>query len=158
MSEIDYLRKLLKEQKLTLALGESVTCGLAAYKMNSRPGTSEIFKGSVVAYNEDVKKNLLKIDAALIETYSAESQEVTDAMVAGLQNLIKADVYAAITGLAGTGGTESKKKPVGTIFISVLYNGKISRTRKRFYGSPFEVKRKACSLLFSEIAKAIEKE
>lgn len=157
MDEIQKLRKFLKENNLTVAFAESVTCGLASYKMNTTPGTSDIFKGSIVAYNEDVKRNLLRIDSKLIDQYSAESQEVTDAMVISISRLIDANVYAAITGLASPGGTETKGKPIGTVFISILYNENLFSIRERFYGTPYQVKTKACNLLFRKIIEVVQK-
>lgn len=157
MNELHRVRKVLRERQLTLALAESVTCGLASYKMNISSGTSDIFKGGIVAYNEEVKTGLLGIDKKLIDTFSAESQEITDAMAISLAKLIHADVCAAITGLSAPGGTESKEKPVGTVFIAIFYQQKILKCRRRFYGSATIVKRKACNLLFGEIVKALKK-
>jgi PncC family amidohydrolase len=149
------LVKTLLENKLSLALAESVTCGLAAHQLNSVKGTSEVLKGSIVCYDEEVKIKLLKIPRRLINDFTAESAQVTDALAENLGRLISADVYAAVTGLAAPGGSESKTKPVGTIFFSVLFKNKMHRLKKRFRGKPLEIKKKTCDELYSLIISAI---
>jgi nicotinamide-nucleotide amidase len=149
--------KFLQKNNLTIAFAESVTCGLAAHQLSAVKGTSEVLKGSIVCYDEKVKSNLLKISQRLIDKHTAESQQVTDAMAKSLKNLIAADIYAAVTGLASDGGSESKKKPVGTIFFSVIKENRTFKMKKRFYGSPLEIKIKACNALYEFIVSAISK-
>lgn len=157
MAVVEALIKSLRQRKMKLALAESMTCGLASYKMNSCSDTSSVFTGSIVSYNEEVKTGLLKIDKNTLETYTAESQEVTNAMVVQLSTLISADVHAAITGLSAPGGSESKEKPVGTIFISLLFKGEIFRLRSVLDGTATEITEKSCDLLFGFIKETIEK-
>lgn len=150
-SLVDQLLKILIEKKLTVALAESVTCGLASHQMNIAKGTSQVLIGSIVCYNEKVKTDLLKVDPLLIEKYTAESQEVTDALATNLKNIIPADIHAAITGLAAPGGSENSSKPVGTVFLSLLYKGQLIRDKKVFIGSPFAIKKRACESLYRMI-------
>src|ERR1044071_6066744 len=97
------LVKMMQEKKLKLALAESMTCGLAAFQLSSVKGTDEVLQCSIVCYDEDVKKKCLRIPNSLIKKFTAESQEVTDALSKNLQSIIEADVHAAITGLATDG-------------------------------------------------------
>lgn len=150
------LVQLLREKNLCLALVESVTCGLASHQLSTCIGTTEVFKGSIVCYAPEVKTTLLKINAALIRKYTAESQQVTDALAARLGSLIEADIYGAITGLAAPGGSESRSKPVGTIFISVMYKGQLHKEKKLFRGTPTEIRKKACLALYKKIIKVID--
>src|SRR4051794_28794817 len=108
--------KQLQEKNLILALAESVTCGLAAHKLSTAPGTSDVLAGSIVCYTPEVKRDLLGVSQKLIDRYTCESMEVTEALAKNLGKLIDADIYAALTGLASPGGSETKDKPVGTIF------------------------------------------
>ena len=156
-SLVKKLMKRLIEKKLTVAFAESVTCGLVSHQLNITTGTSEIFMGSIVCYNEKVKMDLLKVKPSLIKKYTAESQEVTDALVKNLPQLIPADVFVAITGLDADGGSESPEKPVGTVFFSFLYNGKIVRRRKVFKGSPLAIKKSACEEVYKLILEELEK-
>jgi nicotinamide-nucleotide amidase len=150
------LANFLKENKLTIAFAESITCGLAANKLGTINGTSDILSGSIVCYSEEVKIKLLGVDKNLIEKDTAESQTVTDAMALNLSKLIPADIHAATTGLAAPGGSETKSKPVGTVFYSVRFKNKLYKMNKRFYGSPLQVKEKACSELFKFITRKIK--
>src|SRR5688500_3004153 len=102
-----------------------MTSGLAAHKLGSISGTSDVLTGSIVCYSKNVKTDLLKVNKKLIDKYSLESQQVTDALALNLSKIIHADVYAAITGLAAPGGSESVSKPVGTVFYSFLYRGRL---------------------------------
>jgi len=139
----------LKEQSLTIAFAESMTCGMAAMKVGNVSGTSEAFLGSIVCYDASVKTDLLKVPPQLIKKYTAESQQVTDKMAQLLTKKMRADISAGITGLAAPGGSETKQKPVGTVFISLYLKGKLFRKKKKFNGSPLEIKKKACDELFT---------
>lgn len=73
---------------------------------------------------------------------------MTNALAKKLRKLIKADICAAITGLAAPGGSETKDKPVGTVFFSVLYKGKLYKQKKKLKGTPVQIKKKACRKLY----------
>jgi len=147
----------LKENELTIAFAESMTCGLLAHKLGSVSGTSDFLAGGIVCYSEDVKNNLLKVSKKLIEKHTAESQTVTDALALNLRKIIAADIHAAITGLATDGGTETKSKPVGTVFFSLVYKNKIYKLKKKFNGSPLKIKQKACEEFSRFIIKRLKK-
>lgn len=146
----------LKEHKLTIALAESITCGLATHKLGSISGTSDVLAGSIICYSPEVKTSLLKIKKNFIERHTAESTIVTNELAKQLSKIIKADIHAAITGLASPGGSETKSKPVGTVFFSFLYRRKIYKMEKRFLGSPLEIKEKACDQLFKFITTQLK--
>ena len=150
------LANILTEKCLKVAFAESMTCGLASHKLGTVSGTSEILMGSVICYDEKVKTDLLKVSKQLIKKYSAESQQVTDKLAINLSRLIKADICAAVTGLAAPGGSESKSKPVGTVFFSVYFRNKIYKLRKLYNGSPLLIKKKACDDLFRFITSKIK--
>jgi nicotinamide-nucleotide amidase len=149
------LVKTLQQKKLTLALAESVTCGLAAHQLSLVKGTSDVLQGSIVCYDEKVKRGLLQVSKALIEKHTTESQQVTDALAKNLEGLLEADIYAAITGLADEGGSETKEKPVGTVFLSIYYKRRFFRRRKLFRGSPLTISKKACKALYEFILETV---
>jgi PncC family amidohydrolase len=155
-SAAEKLGQLLLKSNLTLAMAESISCGCASNDLGNVEGTSLFFKGSIVCYNEEVKTELIGISKTLLKTHSAESQQVTDALALKLKKLIDADIHAAVTGLAAPGGSETAEKPVGTVFISVLNKGKLYKMQRRFYGSPQEIKEKACKTLFQFIYKCVK--
>jgi nicotinamide-nucleotide amidase len=103
---------LLKGRRLGLA--ESCSGGLLAARITAVPGASEYMTGSVVAYSNEAKAELLGVDAALIEAKGAVSPEVAEAMAIGALERFGADVAVSITGIAGPDGG-SEEKPVGYV-------------------------------------------
>jgi PncC family amidohydrolase len=156
-SVIKKLINTLIEKKHTVAFAESVTCGLACDGLNSTPGTSEVLMGGIVCYNEKVKINLLIVKPSVKKKFTAESQEVTDALAKNLPQLIGADIHVAITGLNADGGSETPEKPVGTIFFSMLYKKKLFRRCKVFKGTPLEIKKSACEEAYQLILEELDK-
>jgi len=109
---------ILISKGLMVATAESCTGGNIAHKFTLIPGSSEYFKGSVVAYSNEVKVNVLGVSVDDLEVHGAVSQEVVEQMADGVRKLLKTDVSIATSGIAGpTGGTT--EKPVGTVWISV---------------------------------------
>jgi nicotinamide-nucleotide amidase len=149
------LVKLLQSRNMKLALAESMTCGEAAGRLASVQGTADVLLCSVVCYHESAKTCLLKVSRRTLKKFSAESQETTDAMTKTLKKLLNADVYAAVTGLASAGGSETKRKPVGTVFFSIIIGKKLHRVKKKFNGSPSEIRKKACDFLYREIVALV---
>lgn len=147
------LVNLLKAKQLTISFAESISCGLAAHKLATVSGTSEILMGSAVCYNENVKTKLLRVSKSLIEKHTAESQPVTDQLALNLGKIIPADICAAVTGLAAPGGSETKLKPVGTVFMSMVFRNNMFKLKKKFKGSPLDIRTKACDELFKFIFK-----
>ena len=102
----------------TLAVAESCTGGNIAHSITSNAGSSEYFKGGVVAYSNEIKSKLLNVPSVMIETYGAVSQQVAESMAVGAQNALNADFSIATTGIAGPDGG-SNDKPIGTVWIAV---------------------------------------
>jgi nicotinamide-nucleotide amidase len=110
--------RLLKEKNNTVSTAESCTGGNIAHMITSVSGSSLYFKGSVVAYANEIKTRWLGVDYKIIEENGAVSESVVRAMAEGARNLMKTDYSVATSGIAGPdGGTE--EKPVGTIWIAV---------------------------------------
>jgi nicotinamide-nucleotide amidase len=106
--------KLLKGRRLGLA--ESCSGGLLAARITDVPGASEYMAGSVVAYANEAKVELLGVDPGLIDERGAVSPEVAEAMALGALDRFGADVAVAITGIAGPDGG-SEEKPVGYVCL-----------------------------------------
>ena len=108
----------LKSSGLTVSTAESCTGGNIAHRLTLIPGISDCFKGTVVAYHNELKINMLGVSAQDIEQYGAVSSQVATQMAEGARKVMQTDLAVATTGIAGpTGGTD--EKPVGTIWISV---------------------------------------
>src|SRR5664280_207783 len=125
--------KLLLKKRQTICTAESCTGGNIAHLITSVPGSSSYFSGSVVAYDNKVKENILGIPAEVISKYGAVSEEVARLMAEGARRIMETDYAVATTGIAGPdGGTDSK--PVGTICIAVASeHGTVSE--KHIYGN-----------------------
>ena len=109
---------LLINKGMTFASAESCTGGNIAHVITLIPGSSEVFKGTVVTYATPMKTKVLGVPAAVIEKRGVVSQEVVECMATGVRDLMEADFGVATTGIAGpSGGTE--ETPVGTVWIGV---------------------------------------
>ena len=110
--------ELLRKKKQTLAVAESCTGGYIGHLITSIAGSSDYFNGGIIAYANDIKTNVLKVDVSTLQTNGAVSKEVAEQMATGVRQRLKADFGIATTGIAGpTGG--SNEKPVGTVWIAV---------------------------------------
>jgi len=112
------LAQLLTLKHKTVATAESCTGGYIAHLITSVPGSSAYYKGSVVAYNNDVKIKLLQVDEAVIRKYGAVSREVVEQMAKHMRLSLHTDYAIATSGIAGPDGG-SDDVPVGTIWISI---------------------------------------
>lgn len=115
---------LLKKNSATISTAESCTGGTIAQKLTRIPGSSEYFKGSVVAYANEIKENLLKVSGDDLEKQGAVSQQVVEQMATGVRELFNTDYAISTSGIAGPdGGTPDK--PVGTIWIAVASKNEV---------------------------------
>lgn len=106
----------LKARGMTIATAESCTGGKLASLLNKHAGSSAFYLGSVVAYDNRVKEQVLGVSAEDLKTHGAVSEEVVKQMANGVRMLMHADFAIATSGIAGPdGGTE--EKPVGTVWI-----------------------------------------
>ena len=121
--------ELLKKRKLTVSTAESCTGGSIAERLTSIAGSSEYFKGSIVAYSNEVKKDLLYVSSETLEKYGAVSEETVIELVKGAMKALKTDCAVATSGIAGPGGG-TPEKPVGTVWIAAGYKNEI-RTYKQ---------------------------
>ena len=111
------LGELLKQKNATIATAESCTGGRLAAALNALPGSSSYYLGSVVAYANDVKQQVLGVDQDTLAQHGAVSEQTVREMAEGVRRLMHTDYAIATSGIAGPdGGTEDK--PVGTVWIA----------------------------------------
>jgi nicotinamide-nucleotide amidase len=123
--------RMLKSRAQTLSVAESCTGGSIASMITRIPGSSDYFKGGIVAYSNEIKRDQLAIDHSLLESYGAVSKQVVEDMAINTRLLFNTDFSVAVSGIAGpSGGTE--EKPVGTIWIAVSCQGSTLSSRFRF--------------------------
>lgn len=115
--------QLLKAKGKTLSTAESCTGGKISSLITSIPGSSVYYKGSIIAYDNSVKTNILAVKSETLKEYGAVSQQVVEEMALGVRKILKTDYSIAVSGIAGPdGGTP--EKPVGTIWIAVASDKK----------------------------------
>ena len=133
---------ILKKLKLTIAVGESCTGGLLCHTITNIPGSSGYFRGGIVAYNNDLKRQLLDVPEEIIKKSGPASKKTAMAMARGTKKKLGCDIGIALTGIAGpAGGTRTK--PVGTVFIAISGRTKENNRRFLFKGTRQGIKLKA---------------
>ena len=155
----DIVGKLCLENNFTISTAESCTGGSIASMITSISGASNYFLGSIVAYSNNVKTNLLNVSPDTLQNKGAVSEEVVKQMVIGACNATNSDFAIATSGIAGPdGGTD--EKPVGTTWIAV--GNKLSQEAQCFcFGSNRErniirASASALNMMRIFIKKAIE--
>lgn len=108
---------LLREKNLQLATAESCTAGLLSAAVTAVPGASAVFTCGVAAYSNDIKRTVLGVPAATLDTVGAVSVETAVAMADGVRRLADAAIGVSVTGVAGPDTEEGK--PVGTVFLAL---------------------------------------
>ncbi len=155
-TELTKLTMDLKDKGLTVAFAESCTAGLLSSEFVKAKGSSQVLLGSLVVYQPEVKQKLLGVRKETLELYTPESQQVTNEMVMGLKTQLDASICIATTGLAGEGGSETAEKPVGTMFVSFLYDGKAEEFREVFEGSPESIRKELVNYIFQKLRGVLD--
>lgn len=120
--------KLLQQQGLTIACAESLTGGLFQQNITSVAGSSQILKGGVVCYTNEVKANILHVKKETIDTDGVVSEACAEQLARNVADLMGANIGISFTGVAGP--TESEGKPVGTVYIGLHIEGKPTIVKK----------------------------
>ena len=129
MDEAELFLQALRERGLTLSTAESCTGGMLGAMLTAVPGSSDVYKGGVVSYCNEVKHRLLAVPQELLDDFGAVSWQVAEAMARGAANACRASVGVGITGIAGPGGGTAEK-PVGLVYIA-LSDGENTWVAKR---------------------------
>lgn len=116
MAEV--IGRLLKSKNKTLALAESCTGGYISHLITSVAGSSEFYNGSVTAYSNQIKEDVLGVKGKTLMDYGAVSEEVAKEMALGAKRVLNSDFALSTTGIAGPGGGTAEK-PVGTVWIAI---------------------------------------
>ena len=143
--------KKLRKKKLTLSVAESCTGGLISNRLTNVSGSSDYFKGGIIAYSNHIKQKILGVSPTLIKKHGVVSKEVALEMAKGVRRLVRTDIGIGVTGIAGpapyryraspTGGTKSK--PIGLVYIALVTTGKQIVKEFRFKGSRKNIKLQA---------------
>jgi nicotinamide-nucleotide amidase len=145
---------LLRRRGATLAVAESCTGGLLAARLTELPGASAFLERGYVTYSNRAKIELLGVDASLVESAGAVSEEVARAMAAGARRQAGTDIGVAITGIAGPdGGTPDK--PVGLVYIALDGSAGTRVRRAHFVGERERVRFQASQLALEMLRRGL---
>ena len=123
----------------TLVTAESLTGGGIGNALTSVAGASAVYKGGVISYVNDVKRDVLGVPQEILDRYGAVSAWTAGYMASGVRELLKADISVSVTGLAGPGGDEFGH-PVGTVYIGYDSGSKSLVKEFHFQGTREEVR------------------
>jgi nicotinamide-nucleotide amidase len=129
---VEQIARLAADHDLTVAAAESLTSGLIASRLGAGPNASEWFRGSVVAYQEPVKFDVLGVRRGPVVT-----PECAEGMARGVGRLLGADVAIAATGVGGPEPSEGK--PAGTVYVAVTVRDSTTVRELNLEGDPEEV-------------------
>jgi len=111
------LSKLLRLKNKTMATAESCTGGYLAHLITAIPGASNIYKGSIISYDNEIKISQLQVSPIILQKVGAVSEEVVTEMAAGVLAKLNTDYAVAVSGIMGPDGG-SAEKPVGTVWVA----------------------------------------
>ena len=132
----------LRRSRRRLAVAESCTGGLLGGRITAIAGSSDVFVGGVVAYDNQVKRDLLNVSIDALDAHGAVSAEVAAAMAAGAAVRLGAEAAVSVTGIAGpSGGTD--EKPVGTVWFGWSIDGVTETHKSVFGGTRQEIRERA---------------
>lgn len=109
--------KKLTKRKATLSVAESITGGGLASAITEVSGSSKVFVGGVIAYEDSIKISELKVDAKTLKKFTAVSEEAAKEMAIGALKKFKTDYAIATTGVAGPGKAYGQK--AGTVWVAI---------------------------------------
>ena len=131
-----------RQRRVRIAVAESCTGGLLGKRLTDVPGSSDVFVGGVIAYENAVKESLLDVPPALLQQHGAVSEEVVAAMADGAARRFGVPLAIAITGIAGPGGG-TDAKPVGTVWVATALDGRVESRQMVLPGSRDEIRMRA---------------
>ena len=144
--EIHELAMKIKEELIKrgemMATAESCTGGLIASSIVNEAGSSAILKGGIVAYQNEVKHDLLGVDEEILEKYGAVSEQTVKAMAEGARQKFNCEWAVATSGIAGPTGAEPGK-PVGTVWMCVASSLQNEAFCEIFAGNREQIRKKS---------------
>jgi nicotinamide-nucleotide amidase len=131
-----------RRRGVRLAVAESCTGGLVGARLTEVPGSSEVFVGGVIAYANEIKRELVDVGDDVLAAHGAVSEATVRAMAEGAARRLGVEWTVAVTGIAGPGGG-SEEKPVGTVWFGVRAAGETTATRVVHLGNRAEIRARA---------------
>ena len=143
-----------RAEGIRIAVAESCTGGMLGARITAVPGSSDVFIGGVLAYENTTKVEMLGVEPADIETHGAVSEVVAVAMARGVRRRLSTDIGISITGIAGPGGG-TPEKPVGTVWIAL--DGRVSGSRGlRLIGDRAEIRQRSAQAALDFVRRELQ--
>ena len=143
-----------RERGLTIATAESCTGGLLGARITAIPGSSDVYQGGVVAYDNSVKTKLLAVRDVSLREHGAVSEQVAREMAEGCARALGTDIGIGITGIAGPGG-DTPDKPVGTVWIVVTGVGETRTLGRVYVGDREEIRLRATQAALDQVRRGL---
>ncbi|MEO6211006.1 MAG: competence/damage-inducible protein A [Gemmatimonadaceae bacterium] len=144
-----------RQQSHTIGVAESCTGGLLGARLTAFPGSSDVFRGGVIAYDNSVKTKLLGVRDVTLSTHGAVSEEVAREMAEGCARALGTMIGISVTGIAGPGGG-TPDKPVGTVWIGVAGVGETRTLGRQYVGDREEIRLRATQAAVDLVRRAIQ--
>ena len=138
-----------------MMLYHSCTGGKLASLLNKHAGSSDFYKGSVIAYSNEVKANVLKVRQEYLDQFGAVSEQVVVSMAYGVKQVLNTDYAIATSGVAGPGGG-TPEKPVGTVWIAVATPTAVYSELLHLNGSRDQITTRACTKALTKLIKYLQ--
>ncbi|SCC12298.1 CinA family protein [Arthrobacter sp. NIO-1057] len=142
-------------QGVQLATAESLTAGMIAARLAEVSGASAVLRGGVVSYSSDVKRELLNVDADLLETHGSVDPEVARQMALGALQACGADLAVSATGVAGPEAHDGKS--VGTVFIGWARGEESGSKKHHFVGDRAQIREQSTQAALQQLAVILNK-
>jgi nicotinamide-nucleotide amidase len=145
---------LCRAEGIRVAVAESCTGGMLGARITAIPGSSDVFIGGVLAYENTTKVEMLGVEPADVEKHGAVSEAVAVAMARGVRSRLAADIGISITGIAGPGGG-TPDKPVGTVWIAL--DGRANGARGlRLIGDRTEIRQRSAQAALDFVRRELQ--
>jgi len=154
MSKLEDLMTLLKIKKLTIAAAESCSGGYLSYLLTKTPGSSKIFKGSIVVYSLEAKNKFFKIPFPLLKKTEGVSKDVAVLLARGARKSFGVDIGISLVGFAGPEAMKGTKK--GTVFFAIADKNGVIVKKAIINGGRDYVRKKASSMVIDLLYKNLK--
>jgi len=145
---------LCRDRGLRIAVGESCTGGLLGGRITAVPGSSAVFVGGVIAYDDRVKVEMLDVPREVLAQHGAVSEPVVRQLASGARARFGTEIGIGVSGVAGPGGG-SPEKPVGTVWTAVDVQGTVTAYRRGYPGDREEIRARSAQMALDMVRSAL---
>ena len=146
---------IMREKKLTLGTVESATGGLITHMITNVPGSSDVFRGSIISYSNEIKIKIVGVKEAPLQESGAVSGQVARAMAKRGRKVLGVDICVADTGIAGPGGA-TPGKPVGLFYLGLSHKDGTFTQKHIFKGTREENKQQAARTALMRVREYLD--